>query len=211
MTFSSRQKVRGVTRQTRRPPRSPARIVATYDLGGDLVERISPGPVEIVIEATNEAGELAPWFDDAWWTELIQRRGDDPVTIHIRATPGALLHPVVLHQVEMIRRVTPIWRIIGTAIRDDLATDEAIALVARSLYHLVRFHDESDAGAAETGSCPPHMPIDELFGRIRREQKRLGVTGPGLVRLPASDRDPTLPGLQKERLAHPERHPRQPA
>ena len=211
MTFSSRQEVRGVTRRTRRPPRRPARIVATYDLGGDVVERISPGPVEIVIEATNAAGELAPWFDDAWWTELIQRRGDDPVTIHIGATPGALLHPVVLHQVEMIRRVTPTWRIIGTPVRDDLETDEDIALVARSLYHLVRFHDESDAGAAETGSCPPHMRLDELFGRIRREQKRLGVTGPGLVRLPASDRDSALPGVQEEQSARPEPQPRQPA
>jgi len=159
--------------------------VATYAAGGRLPDDVPPGPLQIVIESTNAEGDLAPWFHDDWFTELIRRFAEDYVTLRIAPTPGALLHPCVWHQAEMVRRVLPHWRVIVTAYLSDLRTTEDIRAIASSPFHEVRFFDQIRAGAYLHNRMSPSMTVEELIGRIRREQSTHTGRSPVLVRLPA--------------------------
>lgn len=185
MTLPSREEIRSVSRRSRHAPTKPVRIAVPFDRLTVFGEEPPPGALELVIEATNAAGEIAPWFDDAWWTEAILRFADRAVTVTISATPGALLHPVVLHQMEMLRRVTPSWRITATTYLDELSTPEDVTVLARSLYHEVRFLAQRRTGAGRSDRCTWNPSVDEVFGQIRREQTRIGITPTVLVRLPS--------------------------
>lgn len=188
MDLSSRIEVRDATQRCRRGPRETPRLTAHFDGSGDLGKDLPTGPLELTIEATGEDMELAPWLVDEWWTELIQVLADSQVTVHVAPTPGALLDPVVLYQLEMLRRVAPNWRLVGHAFTDDVATDAAVSDLVRSPYHEVRFADDPrpDAGPMERRSWKPS--VDKLFGQIRQQQSRLGKTTPILVRLPSAIR-----------------------
>ncbi|MCH9002498.1 MAG: hypothetical protein IIC02_07975, partial [Planctomycetes bacterium] len=148
---------------------------------------IAPGAsLELTLETTDADGEIAIWFDDRWWTEIIDRFGEKKLTIHIAPTPAALLHSVVLYHLDMIYRVAPQWRVVGHAYRNDLCDANAVAALARSAYHEVRFFDQDRPGSMRSDRCLMGVPLDQLFGQIRREQTRLGRTAPVLVRVPAS-------------------------
>ncbi len=183
MDLNAQREIRRSVESRRQPPREPARVVTAYDDGG-VPEDVLAGPILLTIEATNSDSELASWLDDIWWTDVIRRWADHAVTVAFAPTPGALLHPVVLHHVEMLRRVLPGWRIVGHVYRDDLTDDEEIERAAKSPYHEIRFFDQSRPGAAQPEQGRPAFALDGLFGRIRREQSRIGVTRPALVRLP---------------------------
>lgn len=184
MTLPSREEIRSASRRSRHAPAAPTCIAVPFDRLTDFGEESPPGALELVIEATNSAGEIAPWFDDAWWTEAILRFADRAVTITISATNGALLHPVVLHQIEMLRRVTPSWRIVATTSLNELTTPEDVTVLARSFYHEVRFLDQRRTGAPRSDRCTWSPSVDEVFGLIRREQTRIGISPTVLVRLP---------------------------
>ena len=177
---------REATQRRRRPPNTSRRVLISFASEGQLGDDSAPEPTELVIEATNAEGELGHWLDDSWWTEVIERWGDDPITLHIAETPGALLHLVVLHQLEMVRRIAPIWRIVGHAYREDLADDEAIKQLGRGPYDEVRVIDAFRPGRPPSDRHHPVISLDELFGRIRRVQTDTGTKRPILVRLPAT-------------------------
>lgn len=200
MDLSARIEVRDATQRCRRGPRETPRLTAHFDGSGDLGKDLPTGPLELTIEATGEDMELASWLVDEWWTELIQVLADSQVTVHVAPTPGALLNPVVLYQLEMLRRVSPNWRLVGHAFTDDVATDAAVSDLVRSPYHEVRFADDPrpDAGPVDRRSWKPS--IDKLFGQIRQQQTRLGRTTPILVRLPSTIRDTTsLPSTSTDK------------
>ena len=208
MDLDGHSDMRRATEGSRQAPSEPTRIVATFD-NGALGENIEPGPIVLTIEATNGDSGLAPWLDDIWWTEVIQRWADCHVTVCIAPTPGALLHPVVLHQVEMLRRVVPDWRIVGHAHVDDVASDHDAIRLATAAYHEVRLLDQPRPGMASSDRCTWKLTLEELFGRVRNEQSRLGVTLPVLVRLPATPPETARSGetcSQNRDLArHPQR------
>jgi len=183
MDLSAQREIRCSVESQRQAPHEPARIVAAYEDGG-IGSDVQSGPILLTIEATNTQGELAAWLDDGWWTDVIEQWADCAVTVAIAPTPGALLHPVVLHHVEMLRRVAPGWRLIGHVYGDDLATDEEVRHTANSPYHEVRVFDQRRPGFSPVGQGAP-VTVDELFGRIRREQSKTSRTRPALVRLPA--------------------------
>ena len=184
MDLERRVETRHVVQRSRRAPREPARIVATFDEGCELGDEVILAPIELTIEPTNAEMETASWFNDFWWTDVIQRWNDCSVTVHIAPTPGALLHPVVLYQLDMLWRVAPNWRIVGHAYTDDIVTDEAIDQLASSPYHEVHFTDQPRPGAPSSDRCTWRRPLEDLFGRIRRAQSRVGAVTPILVRLP---------------------------
>ncbi|MCG3129715.1 MAG: hypothetical protein FLDDKLPJ_00450 [Phycisphaerae bacterium] len=96
------------------------------------------GPVELILEATAPDGELASWFDDFWWVDALTTYKDRPVTVHIAPTPGAVLSPVVLHQMQMLRRVEPRWTSIGYLRAEELS-DPGIPQKLRGVpYHEIR-------------------------------------------------------------------------
>jgi hypothetical protein len=178
--------MRVATQQKRRPPGEPTRIDVGFTGNGELPDNATAGPIELTIEATNADGDLAVWFDDFWWTDVIERWGWDFVTLHLAPTPRALLHPVVLHQMEMVSRVAPRWRIVAHVYRDDVSTEDAIESLACSPYHEVRFIDEERCVTAQADRASLGLPIGDLLGRIRRDQRRLQTTRPVLVKLPAA-------------------------
>ena len=194
MNASIRTELRRATQRSRKPPGSQTRLRIAFDGGGRLGEAVVSAPIELNIEATNSDRQLADWLDDLWWTELLQRWGVDPVSVHIAATPGALLHLVVLHHLDMLRRVAPKWRIVGHAYADDVRTQNDIEQLAASSYHEVRFQDAARPGV--NGSIPAEtaLPLSRLFGEIRRAQSALGVTRPILVRLPLNTTNPVSSG-----------------
>ncbi|MFQ5590992.1 MAG: hypothetical protein ACE5HE_07510 [Phycisphaerae bacterium] len=192
MDVNERIATRESTQKMRNPPGEPLRITASFADAAVLSAEHPAGPKEITLEATSAEGELASWFDDYWWIDLIERWGYDAVTLQIEPTPGALLHPVVLHQMEMVGRVAPRWRMVGHAYRSDVSSDDSVALIAASPYNEVRFLDQTRPGSpVPTGPGRWGLSIDELFGRIRREQVRIGATRPVLVRLPARGDTPS--------------------
>ncbi|MCH7885239.1 MAG: hypothetical protein IIC01_08320 [Planctomycetes bacterium] len=198
MAQDTRSQLRNETERRRRAPPEPTHVLATFDHGGQLGGDTTHGPIELAVEVTDPDGKLADWFDDNWWTEVLQRWGDDPVTLRMAPTPQALLHPTVLHHLEMLRRVAPRWRIVGHAYVGDVASDEAVATAAGSAYHEIRFLDRPRPGASASDRADWQLPLAELFGRIRQAQIEMNATAPILVRLPgeAAGPAPTPPPTQ---------------
>ena len=192
MNDNERMAAREATQKSRHAPREPVCITASFAGAGELEGGNEAGPKELTIEATNIDGELATWFDDCWWIDCIERWGREPVTLHIAPTPGAVTHPVVLHQMEMVSRVASRWRIVGHANRGDALSDDSVESLASSPYHELRFMDrDRPEGSGPAGRRIFDLPIEELFSRIRREQIRIGATRPVLVKLPSGPDTPS--------------------
>ncbi len=142
-------------------------------------------PTELLIETTDDAGNLADWLDDEWWTAALEKWNETPIVVRIAVTPEALFHPVLLYQLEMVRRVSPHWRVIGETSLNELVSDAAVNQAAASPYHEIRV---TDASSSIDRIAPPDSTIpsiESVFGRIRRAQAQLGVSLPVLVRVPA--------------------------
>jgi hypothetical protein len=189
VSFEDHRDVREQVRQRRRAPRNPAKVRVPFD-NGDVIQNAPPGPAELSLSVTDRDGALADWMDDEWWTAALKRWGDEPVTVQIEPTPTALIHPVVLHYVEMLHRVAPHWRVVGHAFVDDIATDDEVSLLAGSAYHEVRITDRPRNPRPESDRAAMHPPIERLFARIRTQQNRLRTSTPVLVRSPSQAATP---------------------
>ena len=200
MTLHEREDARSEVEHSRQKPSEPAQVVAAFGAEGKLDLAPDATALTVTIECTNDAMEFASWLTDDWWTTLMHHWADRTITLHIAPTPTALLNPVLLYQLAMLRRVTPEWRIIGQAFVDDVITDEAVAELAKSPYHEVRFRDCPRVTAPPSDRSSWTPTIEDLFGRLRREQARLGRTMPILVRLPA-DRLETSPSCAQDKGA----------
>lgn len=169
------------------PPAEPIHIYIGCDADPSLpepTERNARCIRNIAIEATGPNGALASWFDDLWWAAAVDCWGNDDATLSLTATPDALLHPVVLHEMAMIARAAPRWRTIAYAYADDIRTEDDILALARSAYNEVRFQDSPRPGEATTHRSAS-WSLGELFGQVQRRQRDIGVNRPILVRLPA--------------------------
>ncbi len=177
---------RDLARRRRQAPAVPHRLTIGVGADGTLDDIAAGASLELTLETTDADGEIATWFDDCWWTGIIDRFGDEKLTIHIAPTPAALLHSVVLYHLDMIYRVAPQWRVVGHAYRNDLCDANAVVALGKSAYHEVRFFDQDRPGTMRSDRCLMGVPLDELFGQIRREQTRLDRTAPVLVRVPST-------------------------
>lgn len=201
----ARQKTSG----SRQAPGTAVVVDVPWEGSEDIAERLPAPPFQLHLMATDDHGEAAVWFDDLWWTELITRYADDAIAVVMAPTPGALLHPVVMHQLEMLLRVVPGWRITGYAFVDDLQTLEEWEQAARSPYHELCVVDR--LRRPMTAERMEIKPLDEVFSAIRAVQKRYGASRPVLTRLPA---DAVLPGASTTTgvpSAVPSSPPRRPA
>ena len=192
MTSWTLAEVRTAAQARRRRPgdalRLPANVPTEEEAQNQSAQDAIPEapPSELWLDATDADGEVASWFEDGWWTEVINRWGEDPLTIHISPTPAGLLHPVVLYGVEMVRRVAPRWRIVGHAFAEEVCLDTTVEAIARSPYHEVRFIDTPRPDTPPVARFDPPFPVEELMARVRREQLAARRTWPVLVRV-ASD------------------------
>ena len=169
-------------RRRRPPTERNALMVSASD--GALPQASDAAPRDLTIQATDVSGEPAEWFDDRWWMEVVRRWGRESLSVTIDATPAALLHPVVLHQLEMLRRVAPQWRLTGRAYIVDIRNDRDVRTLARSPYHQVRFIDAPRQTHAPDEGPTLARSADELFGLIRAQQIVTGAARPVLVRVP---------------------------
>lgn len=184
MDIESRSQIRNDIQSIRRSPGQPVSLHFSYDCQGELSQDIPHGSIEITVEPTDPDGMLCEWFDDNWWMDVVQRWVDDQVTVYFAPTPIAVLHPVVLHQVEMLRRVCTRWRIVGYAYTNDVCTNEDVEAFVASHFHEVRFIDETRTNMVISDRIEP-LPLEKLFASIRKLQASKRATLPILVRMPA--------------------------
>lgn len=135
-------------------------------------------PTELHIEPTGPSGETALWLDDFFWLGLIQTMPRHSLTVRFAPTPDALLHPVILHQLNMIRRVSPEWRLVGQCYVSDLAGEHRLAQAALSVYHEIRIHDAVRPGSSRTAES---LRIEDALERIREVQAANKRTTPLIV------------------------------
>ena len=166
----------------RRPPvsESPSPVVVRFAGDGCFDTSSGAPPAEFVIEAIGPDGQPAVWFDDYWWTGVLQRWMESALTVVIERSTGAITHPVVLHHVAMIRRVAPAWRVIAKGSAADLSGPDCASQIALSGYHEIHVCD-----GGEEGLHGEVRALEEVFADIRREQQRLGTQRPILVRVPS--------------------------
>lgn len=167
---------------TRKRPVVPHRCTIRADGDGAHAPADGPTPTELYLEATDPTGEIAVWFDDAWWLESLQRWGGLRLAIHILPSQAALLHPVVLHHVAMVKRVAPNWRVVGYAYLHEINGEAGIERLATSAYDEVRFVDGPRPNCRDLVPAGHTLRIEDLFSRVRRIQQQGGTTRPMLVR-----------------------------
>lgn len=191
MDLDAWKQARKDAQRSRHAPGRTSVFVVEFGGKGELPAETPPGLIELTIQATNEEFDIAQWFDADWWTDVIQRWADHPVTVHIAPTPGALLHPVVLLHLESLRRVVPGWRLVGHAMPEDLESQDAVAQLAVTGYHEVRFHGQPSSDTACTDRGASRQTAEQVMARLREELNRLGAKTPILVRLPAGSAEIT--------------------
>ncbi len=187
MKSEDSSQLRARTEESRRRPQIISEVHVSLGGIGEIEETKDTGPVHLNIEATDQHGDVAAWFDDFWWTELLQRWTNRMVTVQIAATPHAALHPVIVYHMDMLDRVAPRWRMIAYAYASDFADTDDVQAIARSPFHEVRFIDGQRPLAKSLGQrMTSEVQLDVLFGDIRRVQARIGATRPILTRLPST-------------------------
>ena len=143
-----------------------------------------PFPEELRLEATYENGQISSWFDDHWWLETLQRWKSRPLTIHILPSPEALLHPIVLHELEMVRRMGIAWKLIGHCYLSDIAHAQMIERAAVNQYDEIRMIDEDRASSESYDVRPAQLTTAELFEEIKTIQSMEKVSAPLMTRAP---------------------------
>jgi len=145
MDARTREIARRQISERRTKPIKPQRIHFPSGGLGECVE-VEPGkPLEICIEATDQAGNIVPWLTDEWWIEVQSVCRDRNVSIVILPTPGALFDPIVLHQLEMVRRIAREWRIVGYAPVADAQKEPTVERWNNAPYDEIRFFESLNA------------------------------------------------------------------
>lgn len=168
MSTLLRKKQRMSTMQRRRKPGSGRCLQFAFDTDGSLAGIEGDAPLEIHLEATNAEGEAASWLDDYFWMELIQRWSDAPISIQLQPTPSGLLHGIIAHQLNMLRRVVPHWRLIGQCYLSDLEADGVIERAAVAVYHEIHIIDGRRPDVVD--SKHP-LRIEDAIAKIRQVQR----------------------------------------
>lgn len=166
--------------QSRRPPSGPWSRRVTYEGTGEIEAVAAEGPVELILEATNDDGELSAWFDDFWWVDVLTLYQKRAVTLHIAPTRDAVLHPVVLHQLEMLRRVEPQWQSVGYLLENELSSMEQVKALAAAPYHELRIITDR-AGVA------PSPEAGRLAGELAQGSINTVGRRPLVVRVESDD------------------------
>lgn len=174
----------------RKPVRKQIREFAATSDGEHGREEV-PYPTELRLETTYVDGRIATWFDDAWWLETLRRWKDRSLTIHILPTPDALLHPIVLHELEMVHRMLTSWRVIGHCYLPDIAQPILMPRLAVNQYDEIRIIDTERPESQDQDIRPARMTLDEVFERVRVIQIEQQTHRPLLTRAPDPHRTMT--------------------
>ncbi len=184
MTVTDRRKLAGARR--RRPTR-PEVLEFFADGDGRHGPENGPPPSEIRLETTYPNGQVVNWFDDAWWLETLKRWKDRRLAIHLMPTPDALLHPIVFHEIEMVRRMETPWSVVGYCYLSDISHPMLISRIAASPYDEIRIIDAMRPETTEYDVRPGKFPLLDLMERIKAVQKQERAAKPILTRAPDTE------------------------
>lgn len=180
-TLLERRKVAAARR--RRP--APANVRVFRAAGeGEHGPESDIHPTELRLEVTFPDGRLAVWFDDQWWMETLRRWKDQALTIHLLPTPDAVLHPVVLHELEMVRRLQTPWTVVGHCHLSDVGHPLLMPRLAVSPYDEIRIVDAQRPAAEGYESQSAGLSLAEVFDGVREIQAGHHVAKPLLTRSP---------------------------
>ena len=141
-------------------------------------------PEALHLETTHQDGQIVAWFDDNWWLETLRRWKDRSLTIQIMPTADALLHPIVLHELEMVRRLQTPWRLIGNCYLSDIGHPLRLPRVAVNHYDEIRVIDKDRPCCDAYEARPSKLTLDEVFDQVRTIQSAEKVSAPLLTRAP---------------------------
>ncbi|MCG3136448.1 MAG: hypothetical protein HJJLKODD_00281 [Phycisphaerae bacterium] len=142
MNARIREERRSESYQRRQGPITSQRIYFPALSQGGTIEIEAQRPIELGIEATDSQGEMVEWLTDEWWIEVQSVLRERKVTVVILPTPGALMDTVILHQLEMLRRIAHHWRLIGYAPVTAVEQMESLEAWLVSPYDEIRFSQE---------------------------------------------------------------------
>ena len=167
---------------TRRRPTATYKRTISAQGSGDQGPQGGPQPTELLLEVTDPTGQVADWLDDEWWLKAITRWGDRRLLVRVLPSEAALLHPVVLHYVDMLKRVVPGWRVVGHGYCGEVSGDSAIEALATSAFDEVHLVEGARPQTAAQQLPVHNLRIEHLFKRVRQIQQSLGAVRPILVR-----------------------------
>ncbi len=168
MDARTREERRQETSQCRRRPSEPQRIYFEAAGLGATVD-VEPGrPTELYIEATTADGTVVPWMTDEWWISMNRACRACAVTIVLLPTPNAILDTIVLHQLEMLRRIAPTWRIVGYALNAEADRESSIERWMLTPYDEIRFCQTPEQNNGDPG------PAEKLVARAARAPRVRG-------------------------------------
>jgi hypothetical protein len=191
-----------VSRQRSGPrPAAAGRLIRfPYDEGNDAAFDDPAPPVELHIEATDFSGDLAPWLNDLFWLDALQRWSGTRLSVHFLPTYESLLHPDLHAQVDMLRRVASGWRLVAYCYLSDLEVEGRLARAVMTLYHEIRIVDDRRPDCP-TGDRP--LTIETALGKMRQISAALRAGGrsvPVLARYKPAD-VPVAPSGYRERVS----------
>lgn len=172
----------------RRPPQQARRVFFPCTDAGEFPQVDATKPLELMIAATDSTGEPAVWLTDAWWIDAVQLWKNQPVTVHLLATPGSLLNPVILHQLNMLKRIVPQWKVVAEGYVGDIHGSERLEYLAMSAYDDVRLIDGHRPGSA-IGSMS--ITLAEVCARIGEIQAKHRISRPIITTLSSPTQMPT--------------------
>lgn len=170
----------------RRPTRANVRVFSA-ECDGSLGPETDPPPTDLRLDTTYPDGSIVAWFNDYWWIEVLRRWKDRPLTIHVLPTPDAVLHPAVLHELEMVRRLMSPWRLIGHCYVSDIGHPSILRRVAVNPYDEVRVIDSDRPSSDAFGTASAVLTIAEVFKRVHEIQRDEQTARPLLTRAPVPD------------------------
>jgi hypothetical protein len=168
MDARTREEIRCGVSHNRIRPQDPQRIFFESDGLGECPPLESGRAVALHIEATSPAGILSPWLTDEWWIGLQQRCPQRGVSAVILPTPGGVLQEVLLHQLEMIRRVAPAWRLIGYAFAEDAGGQPALDRWLNTPYDEIRFCTAGDSPVSRRPALAAAQRLVRQAALLRR-------------------------------------------
>lgn len=173
MDVRTREQVRRQSSQKRVRPSHSFRVTLSANGRGQRPTVEPSRPLHILLEATDPDGELVEWLNDDWWIETLREWKDRLVTLTLMPTPSAMLHPVVYHQLEMIRRVSPNWRIEAQVHGEELSNQASHERLLAGPYDEVVLLSSPNESNGNNGQV-----LKDLLQSLHGRKSALGVNRP---------------------------------
>ncbi len=175
---------RRIATARRRPPAGTKTTLVEATSDGDITNELGMFPTDIRLETTFDNGQISPWFVDDWWIAMLRRFKDHSLSLHVLPTTDALLHPIVMHELEMVRRLQTPWRLIGHCYLDDVGHSMLVHKISLAPYDEIRVITADRPQDDRSVKRVAQLSFEELAKRVRTQQIAEKMVYPLLTRAP---------------------------